>query len=132
MSNNIISGMVKLMKDTYDILGYHTNEDKIKEDYKDLLTEIVEKYMIYPKHVELVMEQTNVSHKYALDALVKNNGDVVNAIMMIVNEENIEQNSQIQTDTIKSSDEVESNEQDENNMEENMNDLGDCNLTIII
>jgi len=131
MSNNIISGMAKLIKDTYGILGYHMTEDKIKEDYKDLLTDIVEKYMIYPKHVDLVMEQTNVSHKYALDALVKNNGDVVNAIMMIVNDENMEQTNQ-KIDIIDSN-EVEKHKQDENNLEEIVNDeFDDFKLTIII
>lgn len=33
--------------------------------------------------IKLVMDQTNVSYERAINALIKNNGDIVNAIMEI-------------------------------------------------
>jgi NACalpha-BTF3-like transcription factor len=40
-------------------------------------------YIIDDIDIELVMSQANVSHDIALDALKKNNGDIINAIMML-------------------------------------------------
>ena len=46
-------------------------------------TNIVENNKYSKIHIKLVMMQANVSEDVAIEALDKNNGDVVNAIMFI-------------------------------------------------
>ena len=99
-----IHTIIKLLKDKYLDLRYafaYYGDSQVP--YQQLLTDIAKSMLKELSSVEsdihLIMDQTHVSHQVASECLLKNEGNIVNAIMNLCEPTESEQTEQVQAES---------------------------------
>ena len=97
--------IIKVLDDKYHDIRYafaYYGDSQVP--YKQILTGIAETMLkelsSVERDIQLVMEQSSVSHKVASECLLKNEGNIVNAIMNLCEPAEPEQTEQVQTEQV--------------------------------